>query len=74
MTWQAVVMHLIDAIAPTLVALAGLIVALRNRDKLEEVHETVNGRMEQLIQQNRREASIRAVTEERARVDRGEDF
>jgi len=47
--WQAIVIALIGAIPPTIMATATLISSFRNMDKLNDVHNQINGRMDQLI-------------------------
>jgi hypothetical protein len=52
-----VVTALVAAVAPTVLALAALVAALRNGGKLHELHLSVNSRMDQLIAASRAEGA-----------------
>jgi len=44
------------ALPPTIIALTGLIVAMRNGDKTDKVKTLVNGRMDQLLELSKAQA------------------
>ncbi len=64
---DGVVIAIVASVAPTLAALATLVVGIRNSRKIEHVHRTVNSRLDQLVALTRVEAHAAGVKEEKDR-------
>lgn len=66
-----VIMAMIAAVPPTLMALAAVITSLHTQRKLQDVHNQINGRMEQLIEEvgstSRAEGRAEGIEAERVR-------
>jgi hypothetical protein len=65
-----VIVAIIVAIPPTLTALAGVFVSMRNSRKLEEVQKSTDGKMEKLLaltgSANKAEGVLQGKAEEKA--------
>lgn len=59
---------LISAAPPTIVAMAALIVSIKSKEAIREVHLSLNSRLDQLITATRQEAHAAGVNEEKKRT------
>jgi hypothetical protein len=65
---EAVIIALIVAIPPTLLALAAMIASLRNGRAVEKVHIAINSRLTELLESSSALAASKATAAEKVRA------
>ena len=62
---EAVKVALIVSIAPTLAAIFGMVISIKNRSKLDQLSVNINGRLSELLEVSKRANHAEGMAQER---------
>jgi Na+-translocating ferredoxin:NAD+ oxidoreductase RnfG subunit len=69
---DTIIIALITAVPPTIVAGVAVMQAKQAKRQVNEIHLSVNSRMDELLKLTRKEATLEATVAESERIDRKE--